>query len=189
MEGSVVATAEQNDVGDVRELLPRGPEQALPIHLLARLIDWALVVSAAVMIVLVFFNVCAHAVGHDLAQTTEACELLMVWVSFLGGASIIRRGGHMTITEFIDKLDERRRRVADFIVQLVSLAVLWILFSNGLTIVANNWGNILTVLGIPMAWQYMPLSIGSGAGIVFIAYDLYQILRGKSREERYGVDE
>ena len=56
-------------------------------------------------------------------------------------------------------------------------------------IVSNNWGNILTVLGIPMAWQYMPLSIGSGAGMVFVAYDLYQILRGKSREERYGADE
>ena len=189
MEGTIVATAEQNDAIEVRELLPRGPDQALPIHLLARLIDWALVGSAAVMIVLVFFNVCAHAVGHDLAQTTEACELLMVWVSFLGGASIIRRGGHMTITEFIDKLNDRQRRVADFVVQMVSLGVLWILFSNGLIIVANNWGNILTVLGIPMAWQYMPLSIGSGAGMVFIAYDLYQILRGKSREERYGVDE
>lgn len=189
MEGIIVATAEQGVAGEVREMLPRGPEQALPIHLLARLIDWALVVAAAVMIVLVFFNVCAHAAGHDLAQTTEACELLMVWVSFLGGASIIRRGGHMTITEFIDKLNDRQRRSADFVVQLISLVVLWILFWNGLTIVSNNWGNILTVLGIPMAWQYMPLSIGSGTGMVFVAYDLYLILRGKSREERYGVDE
>lgn len=74
----------------------------------------------------------------------------MVWVSFLGGASIIRRGGHMTITEFIDSLNDRQRRVADFMVQMVSLGVLWILFSNGLIIVANNWGNILTVL-VPTA--------------------------------------
>ncbi|MDR1935223.1 MAG: TRAP transporter small permease [Candidatus Accumulibacter sp.] len=184
-----MATAERNVEEEAREILPRGPKQALPIHLLARVIDWALVAAATVMIVLVFFNVCAHAAGHDLAQTTEACELLMVWVSFLGGASIIRRNGHMTITEFIDKLGGRRRHVADFIVQSVSLAVLWILFWNGLIIVDNNWGNILTVLGIPMAWQYMPLSIGSGVGMVFIAYDLCQILQGKSREERYGVDE
>ncbi len=189
MEGVIVATAEQGVAGEVREMLPRGPEQALPIHLLARLIDWALVVAAAIMIALVFFNVCAHALGTDLAQTTEACELLMVWVSFLGGASIIRRGGHMTITEFIDKLNDRQRRGADFVVQLVSLGILGILCWNGLIIVGNNWGNILTVLGIPMTWQYMPLSIGSGAGMVFVAYDLYQILCGKSREERYGVDE
>ena len=184
-----MSTVKHQIVEDPHELLPCGPKQAMPIHLLARLIDWALVVAAGIMIVLVFFNVCAHAAGHDLSETTEACELLMVWVSFLGGASIIRRSGHMAITEFIDKLNDRQRRGADFVVQLVSLGILGVLCWNGLIIVDNNWGNILTVLGIPMAWQYMPLSIGSGAGMVFVAYDLYQILRGKSREERYGVDE
>jgi len=172
-----------------RELLPRGPDQALPIHLLARLIDWALVLAAAVMIILVFFNVCTHAAGHDLSETTEACELLMVWVSFLGGASIIRRSGHMTITEFIDKLDGKARLAADFSVQLITLVVLGILFWNGLIIVGNNWGNVLTVLQIPMSYQYMPLAIGSGASMVFVVYDLYQILCGRSREERYGVDD
>jgi TRAP-type C4-dicarboxylate transport system, small permease component len=184
-----VTTVEQESAIESRELLPVGPVQAWPIHLLARLIDWALVVAAAVMIVLVFFNVCAHAIGRDLAQTTEACELLMVWVSFLGGASIVRRAGHMTITEFIDKLNEKQRRIADFVVQSVTLGVLWVLFWYGLVIIDNNWGNILTVLGIPMAWQYMPLSIGSGAALIFVTYDLYLIYRGKSREERYGADE
>lgn len=172
------------------ELLPCGPVQAWPIHVLARIVDWALVLAAAVMIVLVFFNVCAHAAGHDLAATVEACEFLMVWVSFLGGASLLRRSGHMTITEFIDKLgDGRGRRIADFIVQAVALVALGILFRNGLTIVDDNWGNVLTVLQIPMSWQYMPLAIGSGIGIIFVAYDLYQIVCGKSREERYGVDD
>ena len=175
---------------ELPELLPCGPVQAWPIHVLARIIDWALVAAAAVMILLVFFNVCSHALGRDLSETTEACELLMVWVSFLGGASLLRRSGHMTITEFIDKLgDGKARRAADFIVQLVALFALWILFRYGLTIVGDNWGNVLTVLKIPMAWQYMPLSVGSAAGMVFVAYDLYQILCGKSREERYGVDE
>lgn len=188
-KGEVVVTAEHRVAVKRHELLPCGPLQALPIHLLARLIDWALVVAAALMIVLVFFNVCAHAAGHDLAETTEACELLMVWVSFLGGASIIRRSGHMTITEFIDKLDGRVRLAADFFVQLFAFVVLGILFWNGLIIIENNWGNILTVLQIPMAFQYMPLSIGSGAGMIFVAYDLYQILLGKTREERYGVDD
>ena len=172
-----------------RELLPSGPRQALPIHLLARLIDWALVVAAAIMIVLVFFNVCAHAAGHDLSETTEACELMMVWVSFLGGASIVRRSGHMAITEFIDKIDGRARLAADFVVQSFALVVLGILFWNGLIIVGNNWGNVLTVLQIPMSYQYMPLAIGSGAGMIFVAYDLIQIVSGKSRDDRYGVDE
>jgi TRAP-type transport system small permease protein len=193
LEGTAVTAAEQaaspTDSAGLPELLPRGPVQAWPIHALARVIDWALVAAAAVMIVLVFFNVCSHALGRDLSETTEACEFLMVWVSFLGGASLVRRSGHMTITEFIDKLDGRARLVADFVVQSVALGALWILFRNGLTIVGDNWGNVLTVLQIPMAWQYMPLSVGSGAAMIFVAYDLCQILCGKSREERYGADE
>ena len=48
---------------------------------------------------------------------------------------------------------------------------------------------MLTVLQISMSWQYMPLSIGSGASMIFVAYDIYQILQGKTREERYGADE
>lgn len=172
-----------------RELLPRGPDQALPIHLLGRLIDWALVAAAAIMVSLVFFNVCVHAMGRDLAETTETCEFLMVWVTFLGGASIIRRSGHMTITEFLDKLSDRGRRAADLAVQLLALAVLAILFRNGLLIIETNWSNMLTVLQISMSWQYMPLSVGSGASMIFVAYDIYQILQGKSREERYGADD
>ncbi|MEO8409516.1 MAG: TRAP transporter small permease, partial [Propionivibrio sp.] len=187
--GKVVVTAEHSVVELDSEVLPRGPIQAWPIHLLARLIDWALVVAAGIMVVLVFLNVVTHAMGHDIPQTTEACEFLMVWVSFLGGASIIRRSDHMTITEFIDKLHGMPRRVADFYVQLFTFATLSMLFWYGLIIIGNNWGNILTVLKIPMSLQYMPLSVSSGAGMIFVAYDLYQIIQGKSRAERYGVTE
>jgi TRAP-type C4-dicarboxylate transport system permease small subunit len=168
-----------------RELLPRGPDQALPIHLLARLIDWALVLAAAVMIILVFFNVCTHAAGHDLSETTEACELLMVWVSFLGGASIIRRSGHMTITEFIDKLDPARRRWADAAVQSLCLAMLLVLTRFGWSLVGGNWGNELTVLEWPMAIQYMGMAVGCTLMGVFVAFDVWQTLRGVPREQRY----
>lgn len=171
------------------ELLPRGPEQVLAVHLLARLLDWSLVAAAMVMVTLVIFNVGAHALGRDIAATIEACELLMVWVSFLGGASIIRRSEHMTITEFIDRLGTKYRRYADFTVQLFAFAVLSILLRNGLIIVGNNWGNILTVLNIPMSLQYMPLPIASAIGMIFVAYDLVQILRGKTPEERYGAND
>ena len=184
-----MATTDQNTYVEPFELLPSGPKQPLPIMLLARLIDWALVVAAGVMVVLVFFNVCTHAAGYDLAATTETCELLMVWVSFLGGASIVRRSGHMAIIEFLDKLGTKPRLIADFCAQVFAFFVFGILFWYGLLIVQGNWGNLSVVLQIPMSWQYMPLSIGSAASMIFIVYDLYQILCGKSREDRYGVDE
>lgn len=138
------------------------------------------------MVIMVFANVLMHVFHRDIAWTTEFCEFMMVWATFLGGASIARRGGHMTITEFLDKLSADGRRKADGIIQVFCLAVLVLLVKFGYGIVMANWGNELTVLEWPMALQYLALPVGSAAMLVFVFFDLVQIIRGKSREERYG---
>jgi TRAP-type C4-dicarboxylate transport system permease small subunit len=149
-------------------------------------VDYVLVGMGAVMAVLVFCNVVMHLFHQDIAWTTELCEFMMVWVTFLGGASAARRGTHMTITEFIDKLTGKRRLRADAAVQILCMGVLLLLVWYGMGIVMANWGNILTVLDWPMAFQYMALPVGSAASLVFVSYDFFKILRGTPREERYG---
>jgi TRAP-type transport system small permease protein len=166
--------------------LPPSPPAPTLIRWFGNTIDWTLVVLGAVMVIMVFFNVVMHVVGKDVALTTEFCEFMMVWVSFLGGASAARRGIHMTITEFLDKLSDPLRRWADGIIQVFCLAVLGLLVKFGMGIAMANWGNELTVLGWPMALQYLSLPVGSAAMLIFVAFDLVQIVRGKSREERYG---
>jgi TRAP-type C4-dicarboxylate transport system permease small subunit len=88
-----------------------------PLRLLSKVVDWTVISIGAVMIALIFANVVLHAFGKDLAWVTELGELLMVWVTFLGGACAAQRGAHMSITEFIDKLPRARRRLADMAVQ------------------------------------------------------------------------
>jgi TRAP-type C4-dicarboxylate transport system permease small subunit len=157
------------------------------IRWLGTAVDWTVVGIGAVMVVLVFCNVVMHVLQRDIAWTTELCEFMMVWATFLGGASLARRGGHMTITEFLDKLSEAKRRQADGVIQVVALAVLVLLVWYGIGIAQANWGNVLTVLDWPMALQYLGLPVGSAAMLVFVAFDLIQIFRGRSREERYGA--
>lgn len=155
---------------------------------LGRGVDAAVISLGAVMIVLVFVNVVLHAFGEDLAWVTELGELMMVWVTFLGGAAAAQRGAHMTITEFLDKLGPRRRRTADAAIQCFCLAVLGLLLHYGWRIVQSSWGSTLTTLEWPMAWQYMPLPIGAALMLVFGGWDLVQILRGVPRELRYPHD-
>ena len=131
-----------------------------PVRLLGRLVDWV----------------------------TEFGELLMVWVTFLGGACAAQRGSHMTITEFIDKLDTAQRRWADAAVQLLCLAMLLVLVRYGWNLVDVNWGNRLTVLQWPMAVQYMGMAVGCTLMAAFVAWDLWQILRGVPRARRYAPD-
>ena len=167
-------------------MLPAGPPAPAPIRLLGTVVDWAVVIIGATMVTLVFVNVILHVFGRDLAWVVELSELLMVWVTFLAGASAARRGAHMTITEFLDKLEGRGRGFADALIQLVALGMLGLLVYYGAGLVNASWSNELTVLGIAMAWQYLALPVGSAAALVFVGWDLVQILAGRNMAERFG---
>ena len=157
----------------------------LPIRAVGRVVDWTVITTGGAMALLVFFNVSLHVVYRDLAWVTELGELLMVWVTFLGGACAAQRGAHMTITEFIDKLEPAGRRWADAAVQALCLGMLGVLTRFGWSLVAGNWGNQLTVLEWPMAIQYMGMAVGCTLMAVFVGFDLLQTLRGVPREQRY----
>ena len=169
-----------------RGLLPSAPPAPAPLRLLGEAVDWSIVGIGAVMIVLVFINVVMHAFGKDMAATTELCELLMVWVTFFGGAAAARRGVHMAITELIDKLEAGPRRLTDLAISAASAAVLGLLVWYGWGITVAGWTNRLTVLDIPMSFQYLALPVASFITLVFVLWDGLQILRGRTREERFG---
>ena len=160
-----------------------------PMRLLGRVVDWAVVAIGATMAVLVFFNVSLHVVNKDLAWVTELGELLMVWVTFLGGACAAQRGMHMSITEFIDKLGPAARRWADAAVLAACAAMLAILVRYGWALVQANWDNTLTVLEWPMAIQYMGMAVGCTLMLVFVLFDLWLTLMGVPREKRYATVE
>jgi TRAP-type C4-dicarboxylate transport system permease small subunit len=168
-------------------VLPPAPPAPPMLAALGAATDWAVVGIGATMIVLVFVNVCLHVVHLDLAWVTELAELLMVWVTFLGGACATRRGAQMTITEFIDKLEGGRRRAADAAVDLFAIAVLVSLVWHGVNLVIAGWGNQLTVLQIPMSFQYLGMPVGCALMLVWLAWDVWRIARGDTREERWGA--
>ncbi len=152
------------------------------------MVDWTVVAIGAVMIVLVFANVVLHVFGKDMAAVTELAELLMVWVTFLSGACAARRGAQMTITEFIDMLDGKARERADAAIDVLAVVMLALLIWYGLNLVAVGWGNELSVLQIPMSFQYLGMPVGVAAIMVWILYDLWLILQGKTRAQRWPKD-
>jgi len=169
------------------DILPPAPPSPRLLTLFGEAVDWTVVAIGATMIGLVFLNVLLHVVHKDLAWVTELAELLMVWVTFLGGACATRRGAQMTITEFIDKLGGRNRAVADAAVNLFALAVLVSLVWYGANLAITGWTNELTVLHLPMTFQYLGMPVGCFAMAVWVAWDLVRILRGETRAQRWGA--
>lgn len=178
-----------DSAGPARQpLLPPGPPAPWPIALLGRAVDWSVLAIGAVMATLVFANVIVHNVFNgDIAWTTEFCELLMVWVTFLGGAAATRRGSHMVINELVNHLRGMKRRYTEAAIQLVVFVTLGLLAWYGVGITEAGNFSTLTVLGWPMSTQYVALPVASVITMVFVAWDLIEILRGKTSEQRHGV--
>jgi TRAP-type C4-dicarboxylate transport system permease small subunit len=171
--------------GDTRPLLqPVGEAPAL-LRTLGRTVDWAVIVIGALMTAGVFVNVVLHQFGRDLAWVTELGELLMVWVTFLGGVCAAQRGLHMSINEFVDKLAPAARHRADAVIAALGAAVMALLTVYGWRLVQANWDNQLTVLEWPMALQYMGMAVGCTLMTLFMACDAWQAARGVPRERRY----
>ena len=173
-----------------KPLLPPGPDAPAPIRYLGWLVDWTVLLIGATMATLIFVNVIVHNLFNgDVAWTTEFCELLMVWATFLGGAAATRRGAHMVVNELINHLHGTARRIADVCIQIVVLITLGLLFWYGLGIAEAGQMSTLTVLGWPMSSQYIALPVASLITMVFVGWDLTEILRGKSAEQRYGASQ
>jgi TRAP-type transport system small permease protein len=167
------------------------PPHAVPpafIRVLARAVDLAVIGIGAVMITLVFLNVLLHVIGKDLAWVTELGEMLMVWVTFLGGVAAAHRGAHMSINEFLDKLSAGKRRWADIAIQLLCIGVLLLLLIYGWKIFMSGWHSTLTTLEWPMAWQYMPLPLSAALMLCFLLWELWQTWHGVPRTLRYPED-
>jgi TRAP-type transport system small permease protein len=158
------------------------------LRYVGKAVDLAVILMGGSLAALIFLNVVLHAFGKDLAWLTELGELMMVWVTFLGGACAAQRGAHMSINEFLDKLSPAKRRWADAGVQLFTLTLLAVVLYFGIRIVQSSWDNVLTTLEWPMAWQYLPMPLGIGLMALFICWDLLLILRGVPREQRYATD-
>ena len=172
-------------VADMPPLIMQPPAW---LRYVGKAVDWSVILIGGSLAALIFLNVVLHAFGKDLAWLTELGELLMVWVTFLGGACAAQRGAHMSINEFLDKLTPAKRRWADAGVQLFTLALLAVVVYFGLRIVQSSWDNVLTTLEWPMAWQYIPMPLGIGLMALFIGWDLLLIWRGVPREQRYPTD-
>jgi TRAP-type C4-dicarboxylate transport system permease small subunit len=183
-----MATGADGRAGPARQpLLPPDPPAPWPIALLGRLVDWSVLVIGGVMATLVFANVIVHNVFNgDIAWTTEFCELLMVWVTFLGGAAATRRGAHMVINELINHLKGAKKRYAEAAIQIAVFVTLGLLTWYGVGIAQAGNFSTLTVLGWPMSTQYTALPVASVITMIFVAWDFSEILRGKSTEERHG---
>lgn len=158
------------------------------MRLIGDTIDLSLVALAVVLIGVMTVNVAARAaLNTDLAWNVEFGEFVLVWATFLGGAAAARRGGHIRISEIVTALPARSRRAVEALTRLGVLILLTVLVWKGMVIALSQMDQEMSVLYWPVGLQYAAMPIGSGLAALFVAYELWRIVRGQTLSTDLGT--
>lgn len=141
-------------------------------------IDWTVAAAGALVIALVFYNVLSRYLLHtDVSWSSELCTLLLIWITFIGGAMAVRRNAHLGVTEFIMGLAPGARSRVDAAVLALTALALSLLLYFGITLTAMSWDNIAVAIRISNGWWYLAMPVGCALMLVFVSWQLWQVVR------------
>jgi TRAP-type C4-dicarboxylate transport system permease small subunit len=140
--------------------------------------DRALHVAAAALLVALLATVTAgivsRGVGHPLSWTDEGSGYLMVWLACFGWMIATRRGAHIRIRFFQDKLPAAAWRWTEAVIQLALAVFGAVIAWNSVHLMRTNADIEAMALPLSVAWMYVPLL---PAGLVTLLQGLAALWR------------
>ena len=154
-------------------------------------IDWSVCGAGALVIALVFYNVLSRYLLHtDVAWSSELCTLLLIWMTFVGGAMAVRRNAHLGVTEFIMGLKPGSRSRVDAAVLVLTALALGLLVYFVITLTALSWDNIAIAIRISNGWWYLAMPVGCALMLVFVLEQLWRVTKsGRSLNDLLGQED
>ncbi|CCN86024.1 TRAP transporter small permease [Vibrio nigripulchritudo] len=132
-------------------------------------IDVIMAVILTSMIVLVFTNVVLrYGFSSGLRPSVELSRLGLVWVVMLGAAVVLRRGEHLAVSEFSERLFPKAVPLLQRLCWIVVLVSVGMLYVGSYRQMMANWSDISQLTGLPSALFYLA-GVVSGALMGLIA--------------------
>ncbi|WP_234495490.1 TRAP transporter small permease [Vibrio maritimus] len=126
-------------------------------------IDVIMAVILTCMIVLVFTNVVLrYGFSSGLRPSVELSRLGLVWVVMLGAAVVLRRGEHLAVSEFSERLFPKAVPVLRRLCWIVVLVSVSMLFIGSYRQMMSNWSDISQLTGLPSALFYLAGVVSGG---------------------------
>lgn len=145
-----------------------------------RVTEVILVVVLSVMAVVVFLQVIfRYVLNFPLFWTEEFARYCLVWCSLLGSAVAVKRGQHIAVTVFMDRLPPALRRGLTVIALVSVAAILAIILWGGIQLVAVTRAQISPALRISMSIPYLAVPVGAALMLVHTIGFIYKTLTAK----------
>lgn len=161
------------------------------IDVICRWLSRAMAACLALMVVLVFGNVCLrYLFNSGITLSEELSRWLFVWMIFLGAIVALRDRAHLGTDMLVGRLRPRGKWVCALLTRLCMLCVCVLLFQGAYAQALINRDATSAVMQASMAWLYLPELLFSVMGALIIAHELWQLLRGGTAvSEAMGIAE
>lgn len=95
--------------------------------------------------------------------------LLMIALTFFGGAACYRRRAHMSVSFLVLMMPDRARRVAEYVAEILVAAMAMFMVQYGMKLVEATWYNsIADFPQLSVGVTYLPIPLGGAALLLFV---------------------
>ncbi|MEW6261620.1 MAG: TRAP transporter small permease [Thermodesulfobacteriota bacterium] len=154
-------------------------------RLLSRLVEWLVIVAAAIIVGAVTIEVILRYVfGGSLVFTEELTRYVMVWIVFLGSALAIRDNTHIGIDVVVKRLGPKPRAGARLTAHLLTLLFLAALTVEGFRILPRQLEQTCITMDVPILYFYLAIPVGGVLMMLFLAPKFKEAWRDQSAAGR-----
>lgn len=107
-----------------------------------------------------------YVLNSPLFWSDEVSRYALVWMTFLGGASLVGRAeGHVKVDYFVDIMSPRMKRFANLFAAFVVAGLLCLVTVGGVLWILKSTHASSPAMGVPMIFVYAVIPISGVIGI------------------------
>ncbi len=106
---------------------------------------------------------CRYVLQDPLTWSADVSTLALVWLSFLGAATILHEGGHVAASGLIEKLPKPMLRIVNFLLLTLLLASVILLCRFAVSAAIVQSGQTISTLGVPRSMFTLPVVYATGS--------------------------
>jgi len=152
--------------------------------ILNRITEGILIIVLSGMAVVVFLQVIfRYVLNLPLFWTEELARYCLVWASLLGSAVAVKRGQHIAVTIFMERLPPALRRGLTMMALISVAAILTIILWGGIQLVAITRAQISPALRVSMSVPYLAVPVGAALMLLHTIVYIFETLTAKGAQK------
>jgi len=137
------------------------------------------------MTTIIFIQVISRYVFfHSFFWSEEVTRFLMIWMTFAGSAYAFKKGAHIGVNFFVDRLPDKLRFLVKVLSRLITIGFFFLLLYYGTihTLAQLRGPQLSAAMRMSMAIPYSAIPIGSFFVIVRLIYMLILEIKSFKKE-------